>query len=101
VVITPDGLRKLAYAPTTVIKGDDIVGAADAWEKVEEELRLTSEMGARLNADSLAYEARIEELEKALRDILDGMEASGGWEGDDEAFTAGMSALKGKPCLSK
>lgn len=43
---------------------------------------------------------RLEAAEKALRDILDGMEASGGWEGDDELFANGMAALaagEGKP----
>lgn len=34
------------------------------------------------------------DLLKALDDILIAMEASGGWEGDEELFTAGMSAIK-------
>lgn len=29
-----------------------------------------------------------------LRAILEGMEASGGWEGDDELFEAGMEAVR-------
>ena len=74
----PDELRKLAVPGRTlnIVEGDqvfivvkrDIDAAADAWERVEVELGLTSEMGARLNADSLAYEARIEELEGELRE---------------------------------
>ncbi|MDO9402079.1 MAG: hypothetical protein Q7T46_11630 [Polaromonas sp.] len=34
------------------------------------------------------------ELLEALNNILVGMEASGGWEGDDELFNAGVAAYK-------
>lgn len=33
------------------------------------------------------------ELLEALRNLLDGMEASGGWRGDEELFNAGMAAV--------
>ena len=76
--MTPDEFRRLVDVEgdgIALVRASDIFAAADAWE---------------------ADRKRLEELERALRDVLDGMEASGGWEGDDEVFAAGMAALAGE-----
>lgn len=45
-------------------------------------------------ADALeAQSTLLAEMAEALSDILGGMEASGGWEGDDDLFDAGMNIL--------
>ncbi|HQR98121.1 MULTISPECIES: hypothetical protein [unclassified Polaromonas] len=48
--------------------------------------------------DAIAMHERIRnaapDLLEALNNILVGMEASGGWEGDDELFNAGVAAYK-------
>jgi hypothetical protein len=57
-------------------------GFIQIWEATQEAV----EANARLIAAA-------PEMYKALRSILDGMEASGGWAGDDDLFNAGMSAI--------
>jgi hypothetical protein len=90
--MTPDEFRRLVDVEgdgIALVRASDIFAAADAWENDRSALgmldRQLRDMGKRL-----------EEAEKALRDVLDGMEASGGWEGDDEVFAAGMAALAGE-----